>query len=154
MDDLMLSASIINKTISEYNDDNIRFIGKYGLYMSGYLTSIKLPRVEMIMDEAFSNGGLQTADLPMCRFIGNNAFRYTKLTTLILRSEELCILYSQFSLWDTNIKNGTGYIYVPRKLVDIYKVYTNWSTFASQFRALEDYTIDGTITGELDATKI
>ena len=31
---------------------------------------------------------------------------------------------------------------------------TNWSTYAAQFRALEDYTVDGTTTGELDETKI
>ena len=47
-----------------------------------------------------------------------------------------------------------GYIYVPRALVDAYKTNTNWSTYASQIRALEDYTIDGTITGDLDETKI
>lgn len=39
-------------------------------------------------------------------------------------------------------------------LVDSYKAATNWSTYATQFRALEDYTVDGTITGELDSTKI
>lgn len=50
--------------------------------------------------------------------------------------------------------SGTGYIYVPRALVDTYKAATNWSTIADQFRALEDYTVDGTITGELDESKI
>ena len=36
--------------------------------------------------------------------------------------------------------NGkTGYIYVPRALVNSYKAATNWSTFASQIRAIEDY---------------
>jgi hypothetical protein len=54
----------------------------------------------------------------------------------------------------TRIEKGTGYIYVPADLVDSYKAATNWSTFAAQFRALEDYTVDGTITGELDITKI
>lgn len=54
----------------------------------------------------------------------------------------------------TPIANGTGYIYVPSALIEQYKVAENWSTYASQFRALEDYTVDGTITGELDETKI
>lgn len=40
------------------------------------------------------------------------------------------------------------------RLVDTYKADTNWSTYAAQFRALEDYTVDGTITGELDESKI
>lgn len=54
----------------------------------------------------------------------------------------------------TPIGSGTGYIYVPRTLVDSYKAATNWSTYADQFRALEDYTVDGTVTGDLDETKI
>jgi hypothetical protein len=45
------------------------------------------------------------------------------------------------------IKSGTGYIYVPRALVEDYKVATNWSAYASQFRAIEDYTTDGTVDG-------
>ena len=47
-----------------------------------------------------------------------------------------------------------GYIYVPAALIDSYKAATNWSTYADQFRALEDYTVDGTTTGELDESKI
>lgn len=47
-----------------------------------------------------------------------------------------------------------GRIYVPSALIEEYKAATNWSTYASQFRALEDYTVDGTITGELDESKI
>jgi hypothetical protein len=53
-----------------------------------------------------------------------------------------------------------GYFYVPRALLsddDAKKDYrraTNWSNFATQFRALEDYTVDGTTTGELDPNKI
>jgi hypothetical protein len=46
------------------------------------------------------------------------------------------------------------YIYVPSTLVDSYKTASNWSSVASRFRALEDYTVDGTTTGELDPNKI
>ena len=54
----------------------------------------------------------------------------------------------------SGIANGKGYIYVPRAMVDTLKSATNWSTYATQIRALEDYTVDGTITGELDESKI
>lgn len=47
-----------------------------------------------------------------------------------------------------------GYIYVPRAMVNTLKSATNWSEYATQIRALEDYTIDGTTTGELDESKI
>ena len=46
-----------------------------------------------------------------------------------------------------------GYIYVPREMVDTLKSTTNWSTYADQIRALEDYTKDGTTTGEFDDVK-
>jgi hypothetical protein len=46
------------------------------------------------------------------------------------------------------------YIYVPRDMVDTLKSATNWSTYADQIRALEDYTIDGTTTGDLDESKV
>ena len=46
-----------------------------------------------------------------------------------------------------------GYIYVPRNMIETLSNATNWSTHASQFRALEDYTKDGTTTGEFDDEK-
>lgn len=47
-----------------------------------------------------------------------------------------------------------GYIYVPSAMVDTLKATDVWSTYATQIRALEDYTVDGTTTGELDESKI
>lgn len=40
---------------------------------------------------------------------------------------------------NTPIKTGTGYIYVPAAMVDAYKSATNWSVYADQIRAIEDY---------------
>lgn len=77
------------------------------------------------------------------------------LIMLILRKTDSIHTLGNVSFFDgTPIASGTGYIYVPRALVDTYKAATNWSTYANQFRALEDYTVDGTTTGELDETKI
>lgn len=45
-----------------------------------------------------------------------------------------------------------GYIYVPSALVADYQ--TLLPDYATQFRALEAYTVDGTTTGALDETKI
>jgi N-acyl-D-aspartate/D-glutamate deacylase len=53
-----------------------------------------------------------------------------------------------------NYHGIVGYVYVPRALVNAYKTATNWSTYANYIRAIEDYSIDGTVTGELDETKI
>ena len=54
----------------------------------------------------------------------------------------------------SGIANGTGYIYVPRDEVNTVKAATTWSTYATQIRPLEDYTVDGTTTGALDESKI
>ena len=76
------------------------------------------------------------------------------MTALILRTEAIPTLQDLNTIQNTPINTGTGYIYVPSALVDSYKSATNWSTYATQFRALEDWTVDGTITGELDWDKI
>ena len=39
----------------------------------------------------------------------------------------------------TPLAKGTGYIYVPRALLNDYKTAENWSTYAAQIRAIEDY---------------
>lgn len=77
-----------------------------------------------------------------------------KLTTLILRKSDSALNYGTSLLDNTPISNKAGYIYVPSILIDSYKTADGWSTYATQFRALEDYTIDGTTTGEFDYSKV
>jgi hypothetical protein len=78
------------------------------------------------------------------------------LESLILRKSDAIVELSSAGVFNSKdgIGAGTAYIYVPAALIEEYKSATNWSTYAPQFRALEDYTVDGTITGELDETKI
>ena len=99
---------------------------------------------------------LKTADLPIVNYIGNGIFnKCSNFIALILRNTEaVATLTNVNAFTDTPIASGTGFIYVPSALIESYKVATNWSTYANQFRALEDYTVDGTITGELDESKI
>jgi hypothetical protein len=106
---------------------------------------------------------LEKVDLPsVTSFIGTDGsyntsiFMYcTSLTAIILRSETKCSVAPNCAYFDsTPIINGTGYIYVPAALVSDYIADENWSYYGVQFRALEDYTVDGTITGELDENKV
>ena len=114
------------------------------------LTDVYVPTLQYVGWSMFrSCANLKKIDLPRARYINSLAFRSTELKVLILRRETLCGLNHP-----TAVSIPAGYIYVPRALVEEYKAATNWSTFATQFRALEDYTVDGTITGELDETKI
>jgi hypothetical protein len=50
-----------------------------------------------------------------------------------------------------NPNGEQGYVYVPRDMIETLQTATNWS--ALQFKALEDYTKDGTTTGEFDDEK-
>lgn len=120
------------------------------------LVSVNLPSMTSLNNQAFRNCKvLSKLDFPKVRSVGNNAFAgCSALNILILRSETACSLSNTSAFTGTPITSGTGYIYVPAALVDGYKAATNWSTYADQIRVLEDYTVDGTITGELDETKI
>ena len=95
---------------------------------------------------------LLTIDLPVLQNIVSNMFGdCRRLTAVILRSPTMCTLANTSGFYNCyhfhGTKNSTynpngekdGYIYVPSALVEEYKVATNWTTFASQFRAIEDY---------------
>lgn len=119
------------------------------------LRSINLPKVTELSLFSFEIcGALEKVDLPVCIHFAQYALDdCANVRALILRSNSLCTIDASNAL-PSSIKAGTGYVYVPRALVNSYKTAANWSTYANQFRALEDYTVDGTITGELDPNKI
>lgn len=132
--DEALAAQIIGRTITEIVDDLATTIGINAFYACKELAKADFMFVTNIEQWAFNE----------C----------TDLYAFVLRSQNMCTLQNTNALLNTAISQNKGYIYVPRALVDTYKAATNWSTYAAQFRALEDYTVDGTITGELDPTKI
>lgn len=134
------------------------------------IVSLRFPRLSDINGqtfqgcqklETFDMYGAKYPDYPRGR-IETSAFQgCLRLVSLIIRSEEYDIdlavggvTLSTDAFNGTPIAEGTGYIYIPRSLVDYYKTDIGWSTYANQIRALEDYTIDGTTTGELDPSKI
>ena len=174
-------ASIVDRTVTEIDDKDgvckdvswsafhyctsltsvvlpaVTSVGVDAFTRCSKLSSVDLPSATTILNTAFSYcTGLSAIDLPVMASIGKNAFNgCSKLATLILRkSDSICKIDGTGVLAGTPIKSGTGYIYVPASLIERYKTATNWSTFAAQFRALEDYTVDGTITGDLDPNKI
>lgn len=132
------------------------------------LTTVSFPVIATISSYMFRQcRALTTVSFPNVTKIGTYAFNSCySLTRMILRSETLCTLSDSNAFGNCYHLHGTKdttynpdglkdcYIYVPRALIEDYKVATNWSDFATQFRALEDYTVDGTITGELDESKI
>lgn len=117
--------SIIDRSIAEFADDRLTAVGV----------------------SAFKGcAALKFADLPIVNTLGSGVFSECgDLVALILRSETMCTLGGTFS--SDPFTAGTGYIYIPSALLDTYKAATNWSTYADQFRAIEDYTVDGTVMG-------
>lgn len=106
------------------------------------LTEVRFPKCKEMYSSAFFRcTSLRYFETGVkCSFLRGNEFRNcTSLTALVLRGTTLSSMSNVNCLDGTPIASGTGYIYVPSALVEDYKVATNWSTFASQFRAIEDY---------------
>ena len=110
---------LIDRTITEISSDSVTSIGEYAFYKCSGLTTAVFPAATRISSSAFQGR--------------------SSLTALILRSETMATLSSTNAFSSTPIASGTGYIYVPAALVDSYKTATNWSVYADQIRAIEDY---------------
>ena len=161
--DEALSDSIIERTLTEIKDDHVLTVGHGAFYYCTALTtvdlpeatkldgssfaecaslaSVSLPKVQTMSGYCFRNcTSLTFLDFPVLSSIGYSEFHScTALEALILRNTEQVCKQSSGAFAFSKIEKGGGYIYVPSALVDAYKVETNWSTYASQIRAIEDY---------------
>ena len=115
------------------------------------ITKLRLPSVVTAGNGAFREcAKLTMVDLPVCTSIAAYAlYNLPSLKTVVLRKNSVCALNDMTALGMPNGRNTAVYIYVPSALIDSYKAAANWSTFADQFRSLEEWTVDGTVTGEL-----
>lgn len=156
MGDELLTNCIIDHSIKEIADNAILHLGNCAFYECSNLTKADFPSATSVGRSAFYIcTNLVTVNLPSVTSIGAWVFyKCTALASLILRAETTATLADVNAFGSSSVEAGTGYIYVPAALVSSYKAATNWKTYANQFRALEDYTVDGTITGALDETKI
>lgn len=127
-----------------------------GGFMWANIRSIKMPKVKNTYINSFhSCKALTFVRMKDVTSIGKNSFyNCSSLSALVLAGSKVATLESISTIGGTLISSGTGYIYVPRDLVDSYKAATNWSNYASQFRPLEDYTVDGTVNGEFDESRL
>ena len=161
--DEALTNSIIDRSITEIRDNRVTSIGIsafqscYNLTTADFpastsigssafqscskLTAAYFPAAASIGNDAFTSCRKMTkADFPAATSIGNSAFEScAALKTLILRSGTMATLGNTNAFYETPISSGTGYIYVPAALVDSYKAASNWSTYANQIRAIENY---------------
>lgn len=106
------------------------------------LVSVEFPAVTSVGVQAFQNcTSLKKADFSVLTNISIWAFNVcSALEALIIRTNSVCTLAGTNAFANNSgILAGTGYVYVPSALVDSYKSATNWSTYADQIRAIEDY---------------
>jgi len=158
-----LLDAVFNKSVTSVSSDTLVTLGQHALYECSKLVSVSFPNVttigssalnrceklesiyfpkaERLRDYAMSRcKAVVTADFPKMSQIDEYGMQICSgLTVLILRSETICTLSNVNAFASTPIASGTGYIYVPSTLVDSYKAATNWSTYAAQIRAIEDY---------------
>ena len=128
------------------------------------LTDVNIQSVEDIGANAFSNcSALTFLDISSVVAIQANAFWGTNLSILILRStntSNTCRLTNTTAFTNCPFADGMagGTLLVPRALVETYQNATNWSVILAytnnRILALEDYTVDGTTTGEIDWDKL
>lgn len=139
--------SIIQKTITEFHDDTLSEVGQNAFRGCSTLNNVKFPAAIELRPSCFYGcASLAKAEFDMVTSISSEAFcNCSALKAVVLRNTSTVATLS-----NTNAFPANGYFYVPTALVDSYKSATNWSTFADQFRKLEEWTVDGTVTGELD----
>ena len=137
-----LVNSLIDRTISgAYVNNTVTSIGRYGLSNCVKLTSVVLPAVQVTNANAMLGcSALTQADFSNLQHIQHSTFYGDKkFATLIIRTQAVAKLDATSAFKDTLIASGKGYVYVPSALVDSYKSATNWSKYANQIRAIEDY---------------
>ena len=119
----------------------LKTLGIMMFYGCSSLEEIDLPSLTATSTQAMRNcSKLKKADLGSPASIVALCFGgCSALETLIIRTSKLCTLANTSAISDTKIASGTGYVYVPSALVATYKAASNWSTYAAQIRAIEDY---------------
>ena len=137
--DAALTRSIIDRSITELNCNITTSIRHQAFRACSALASVNFPNCTTVSDNAFYGcSALAKAEFGSAVAFANNAFYGCgNLTALILRSTDALCTISGTPFASSAIASGTGYIYVPKALVDQYKA--SWSAYASQIRAIEDY---------------
>lgn len=118
------------------------------------LYDVYCPLVESVGPITFAGTKLEILDIYSRCTMGSCVFENAHIKALVLRSESSISAIVSDTFAYSNFASGSAYIYVPSVLVEQYKAAVNWSNYANQIRALEDYTVDGTITGKLSNSKI
>ena len=139
--DLECLRKLIDKTIEEFEDDEITKLRYNSFRFSKSLTNVKLPAIVEINGSSFQDcSNLVSVDLgENIERIYADAFRdCSKLTTVIIRNTtNVVTLYASASS-STFRGASSAIIYVPDDLVESYKAATYWSSIDSRIKGLSE----------------
>lgn len=121
-------------------------LGAYTFQNCSKLKSVNVPLATNSSTALFQNCvELERVEFGNMATIGTSSFAgCAKLATLIIRGGRSGgtappNLSNVNAFSGTPIAEGTGYVYVKAYMLDMLYTGTNWSTYATQFRAIEDY---------------
>ena len=151
-----------NKNLTRVDLPNITKLDSNAFASCTNLTSVKFPKVTETAGGAISGTAITSLYMPALERVTGWGYDFsscTKLTkayfpkltvltgyalagngnmtTLIFGAGQVCSIAST-TLNNTAIAYGTGYVYVPKSLVDSYKTNSVWSAYANQIIAIED----------------
>ena len=157
------TISLASWTGTTTTQDGFSASGGIFTYCSA-LTEISAPELLAVPSDFCSNcTALEEVSFPKAASIGSGAFSYctnlkkidiggavtalnskfiassSKMETIILRGITAVPRLGASTFTSTRVSSGACYIYVPQSLEATVKVASNWSTYAAQIRAIEDY---------------
>lgn len=115
--------SFVTRSLTQYKSDSISEVGAYAFSGSSYLTMVDFANLKHISKNAFCD----------C----------TVLSSIILRSKEMCVLENINAFRNTPIERRTGYIYVSPELIAEYKNNEVWNVFSSCLRSVAELPGNG-----------
>ncbi len=158
---LKTGGKLVEKDIEILGDPS----GSLDEYFSGSLKRIVIKAQSADVPESFFAvcEGLEYVDFASEK--APTAFRTEcfidcyNLDTIVIRGSDVIPSIGDATFSATPFDVGVGYLYVPRTMYQSYEEdrgegWINYRPANMTIRILEDYTVDGTIWGELDPAKI
>jgi hypothetical protein len=153
-----VARSIIDKSITEYSNDEIESIGKYVFKDCSALVSINTPNVKSVDDYAFDNcSNLTSIDMPKVTSLGDHIFSSCRaltslnmpnVTSIGTQSFSYCSKLASIrlpknppSLPNTYAFNGINaecIFYIPNGSLSLYENATNWATVVDKYSFVEE----------------
>lgn len=166
---LFASSSAEEVEIFRRSDEVFPHNGYWGHFFNNCKSLKNAVGLNFIPQNYFFTGCTALEWVDILRIHGGNSYNgCNNMKVIIMRRPTLQALSTNNSAWDFSLNetpfdpdwaNATGgFCLVPSALVSEYQAATNWSVLyeagTCTFLPLEEYTVDGTTTGEIDWDKL